>query len=95
MNSFFQQVYDIVQEIPHGRVLSYGQIAHMLGHPRGARQVGWAMRFCPDHLPWWRVVMADGKVTGGSYAAARKQFLEDEGVAFLPDGRVDMRLHNI
>jgi len=91
MNPFFQQVYTIVEQIPHGKVMSYGQIAHVLGQPRGARVVGWAMRYCPDHLPWQRVVMADGSVTGGEYAELRRQLLESEGVAFLIDGRVDMK----
>ncbi|NLG25262.1 MAG: MGMT family protein [Clostridiales bacterium] len=90
MNAFFQQVYDVVARVPHGRVVSYGQIAWMLGSPRAARQVGWAMRSCPDGLPWQRVVMADGSITGGGYAEMRRGMLEAEGVAFLSDGRVDM-----
>jgi len=90
MNPFFQQVYAIVESIPHGKVVSYGQIARLLGNPRAARQVGWAMRVCPEHLPWQRVVMADGSVTGGVYADIRRALLEGEGVTFLPDGRVDM-----
>ncbi len=63
----------------------------MLGSPRAARQVGWAMRRCPDGLPWQRVVMADGTITGGAYAERRRALLEAEGVRFLPVGRVDMR----
>jgi methylated-DNA-protein-cysteine methyltransferase-like protein len=90
MNPFFEQVYAIVERIPCGRAVSYGQIARMLGRPRAAREVGWAMRCCPEGLPWQRVVMADGSVTGGVYADMRRALLEDEGVAFLPDGRVDM-----
>ena len=89
-NPFFQQVYAIVAQIPEGRVMSYGQIAHALGRPRAAREVGWAMRHCPEGLPWQRVVMANGAIAGGEYAALRRQLLEDEGVAFLDDGRVDM-----
>ena len=89
-NSFFKQVYTIVEQIPYGKVVSYGQIALMLGHPRAGREVGWAMRFCPDYLPWQRVVMKDGSITGGVYAEIRKALLESEDVAFLPDGRVDM-----
>jgi len=54
--------------------------------------VGWAMRRCPEHLPWQRVVMNDGSITGGVYADLRRQFLETEDVTFLPDGRVDMEL---
>ena len=88
--SFFQSVYDIVAKIPKGRVTSYGRIARMLGNPRAARQVGWAMRNCPDSLPWQRVVRADGSIVGGGWADIRRALLEEEGVPFLPDGRVDM-----
>ena len=90
MSLFFEQVYAIVEKIPYGTVASYGQIARMLGRPRAAREVGWAMRCCPDHVPWQRVVMADGSITGGVYADLRRAILETEEVAFLPDGRVDM-----
>ena len=92
MDSFFHQVYMVVERIPYGKVVSYGQIAEMLGRPRSAREVGWAMRRCPDGLPWQRVVMADGRVTGGMFAEMRKAILESEGVKFLPDGRVDMEV---
>lgn len=92
MSNFFGQVYDVVNKIPYGKVLSYGQIARILGRPRAAREVGWAMRCCPDHLPWQRVVKADGSITGGEYAEMRRAALIAEGVPFLPDGRVDMGL---
>lgn len=88
---FFNKVYSIVRQIPYGKVVSYGQIAWMLGQPHGARQVGWAMRRCPDELPWQRVVRSDGSIAGGDYAEVRRALLEAEGVPFLPDGRVDMR----
>lgn len=88
---FSARVYFVVARIPRGQVVSYGQIALMLGVPRGARQVGWAMRHCPDGLPWQRVVKADGAIAGGGYAAARRAMLEAENVIFLPDGRVDMK----
>ena len=90
MDRFFEQVYAVLAQIPKGQVISYGQIARLLGYPRAARQVGRAMRCCPEHLPWQRVVMADGSITGGAYAEKRRAMLADEGVAFLPDGRVDM-----
>ena len=88
---FFNKVYSIVRQIPYGKVVSYGQIAWMLGQTHGARQVGWAMRRCPDELPWQRVVRADGSIAGGDYAEVRRALLEAEGVPFLPDGRVDMK----
>ena len=93
MNPFFKQVYSIVEQIPCGKVISYGEIAGILGRPRAAREVGRAMRYCPEELPWQRVVMADGSVTGGAYADIRRAILESEDVMFLPDGRVDMDTH--
>ena len=91
-DSFFQQVYAVVEQIPRGKVISYGAIAKILGRPRAAREVGRAMRYCPERLPWQRVVMADGSVTGGAYADIRKMLLESEGIVFLPDGRADMKV---
>ena len=94
-NLFYQRVYEIVESIPYGMVISYGQIARMLGNPRAAREVGRAMRYCPEHLPWQRVVMSDGSVAGGEHAGERRKKLETEGVSFLPDGRVDMERHSM
>ena len=87
MNPFYENIYSIVAGVPKGSVVSYGQIARMLGRPRSAREVGRAMRVCPDNIPWQRVVMADGAVAGGASAAVRKAMLETEGIEFLPDGR--------
>ena len=83
-------MYSVVAQIPRGSVMSYGQIARALGTPRAARQVDWAMRHCPDNVPWQRVVKENGEITGGEYAEVRRMLLEDEGVSFLTDGRVDM-----
>ncbi|MDR2356341.1 MAG: MGMT family protein [Clostridiales Family XIII bacterium] len=88
--TFFERVYDTIARVPYGRVVSYGQIARVLGNPRAARSVGWACAACPDHLPWQRVVRADGSVAGGAFADMRRALLASEGVSFLPDGRVDM-----
>lgn len=93
MDSFFEAVYRVVAQVPYGHVVSYGQIARLLGNPRAARQVGWAMRCCPDTLPWQRVVRADGSIVGGVHAELRRALLEQEGVTFLPDGRVDLARH--
>ena len=88
--SFFDQVYTVVAKIPYGRVISYGQIARMLGSPRGARTVGWALSACPDGLPWQRVVRADGYIADGEFAELRRALLMEEGVPFINDWRVDM-----
>ena len=89
-DGFPARVYAVVAQIPYGRVASYGQIARLLGASRAARQVGWAMRHCPDELPWQRVVMVDGSIAGGGYAELRRALLEGEGVVLDPSGRVDM-----
>ena len=91
MNLFYKQIYAVVEKIPYGKVVSYGKIAKALGRPRSSREVGRAMRICPDNIPWQRVVMADGSITGGCYSEARKALLESEGVVFMPGGRVDMK----
>jgi len=51
MNSFYEDIYKIVARIPYGKVMSYGRIARILGRPRAAREVGRAMRYCPEALP--------------------------------------------
>jgi len=89
-DTFFNQVYAIVRRVPCGKVVTYGQIAAMLGCPRGGRNVGYAMRVCPDDAPWQRVVMKDGSITGGGFAEIRRGLLEAEDVVFTPDGKVDM-----
>ncbi len=83
-----------MRRVPKGRVISYGEIAKILGCPRAARQVGWAMRQSPNDIPWQRVVKADGTVAGGAHAELRRAMLEAEGVGFLLDGRVDMEKYN-
>jgi len=62
----------------------------MLGNPRAARTVGWALSACPDDLPWQRVVKMDGTIADSGFAELRRAMLYEEGVPFLPDGRVDM-----
>jgi len=91
--SFNQRVYKLVAMVPKGKVTTYGEIARALGNPRGARTVGWAMRHCPDGLPWQRVVRADGSVAGGGVAGQRRVMLEGEGVAFTVEGCVEMKKH--
>jgi methylated-DNA-protein-cysteine methyltransferase-like protein len=88
--SFFDKVYGILARVPSGQVVSYGQIARMLGSPRAARTVGWALSVCPESLPWQRVVRSDGSIAGGGFAELRRKMLLEEGVTFLDDDRVDM-----
>jgi methylated-DNA-protein-cysteine methyltransferase related protein len=94
---FFKRVYAVVRTIPRGKVLTYGQIATLVGSPYMARQVGWAMHGCPKGLPWQRVVGAGGKIlvnslSVGDGALLQRRLLEMEGVHFAGQ-RVDMAEH--
>jgi methylated-DNA-protein-cysteine methyltransferase related protein len=96
VTAFPDRVYQLVQTIPYGRVTSYGRLALALGHPRGARRVGWALSRTPSelHLNAHRVVGHDGYLSGGwAFGAPEVQraLLEAEGVEFKPDGRVDLQ----
>lgn len=93
---FFERAYDVVRQIPEGRVASYGQVARMMGAPRCARQVGYAMHASPGvagGVPCHRVVFRDGSLCRGfafGGPGEQRRMLEAEGVDFLEDGRVDM-----
>ncbi len=94
MNEFTRRIYDAVRQIPAGCVASYGQIAALAGNPRGARGVGFAMRRAPEGLPCHRVVFRDGGLCQGDLFGGpgrQRYLLEEEGVLFLSDGRVDMQ----
>lgn len=80
-SSFQQKVYAIVEQIPKGRVMTYGDIATLAGHPYAARQVGGLAHFGPVELPWHRVVNRFGDCASGYYGGkdGHKQVLEQEG----------------
>jgi methylated-DNA-protein-cysteine methyltransferase-like protein len=89
----FERVYQLVRRVPGGRVVTYGQIAAALGDVRLARTVGWAMRACPDDVPWHRVVNARGGLSTAPLQGelyVQRMLLEDEGVQFDQQGCVDL-----
>lgn len=91
--NMFDRVYEIVSQIPCGRVTSYGQIARMLGNPRWSRAVGYALNVSPEGLPCHRVVDRNGrlaKVFEHDGVNEQRLLLEEEGVEFTLDGRVVM-----
>ena len=95
MPTFRDLVFALVLRVPRGRVTSYGRLAAALGHPRKAREVGWALSSIPEDadLNAYRVVNRDGFLSGGwTFGAPEVQraLLEQEGVRFLLDGRVDL-----
>lgn len=92
--SVFSRFYDIVRQIPPGKVATYGQVARLAGMPRCARTVGYAMAGCTDpSVPCHRVVDRFGgtKACFDTFApGTQRALLEAEGVTFQPDGTVDL-----
>lgn len=86
--NFFEQVYQVVQTIPEGRVTSYGAIARFLGAPQSARMVGWAMNasHLREDIPAHRVVNRLGLLTGKHHFGGTnlmQQLLENEGITVV------------
>lgn len=95
--NFFDRVYAVVRMIPRGQVASYGQIAALLGHPRAARTVGWALNALRDNdihdVPWQRVINSQGRISisrADLGAELQRALLEEEGVEFDYRGHVDL-----
>lgn len=89
-----QRIRDTISDIPKGSVASYGQVAEIAGIPRGARQVGYALRNLPDGhtVPWHRVLQASGRIAfdeDSRQFAEQRRRLEADGVTVI-SGRVDM-----
>jgi len=95
MASLYHQIYDMVRQIPAGKVTTYGRIAELVGGCT-ARMVGYAMAALkrggePD-VPWQRVINAKGKISihGDGFGNAMQRVkLEEEGVEFDANDRVD------
>ena len=82
-DNFFERVYEVVRQVPYGRVTSYGAIAKYLGAARSARMVGWAMNACPEDVSAHRVVNRVGLLSGKHHFEGTnlmQQLLESEGV---------------
>lgn len=94
MNTF-EKIYEVVKQIPSGKVATYGQIAALAGNPRMSRIVGYALHVNPnpDEIPCFRVVNRFGE-TSGSFAFGgpdeQRRLLELDGIEFKSDGRIDL-----
>jgi len=97
MPPFYRLVYRVVRRVPRGKVVTYGQVAAILGQPRAARAVGMALAALRepllDTVPWQRVIGATGRCThrDGFWASVQRDLLEREGVRFDRHGYVDFR----
>ncbi|MDQ6652431.1 MAG: MGMT family protein [Acidobacteriota bacterium] len=89
-----ERVYRIVRSIPRGRVMTYGQLAEILGEGYTARTIGFVMHGSDDQTPWHRVINAQGGCSTGRIAIPydkQQRMLEAEGVNFNEHGRCDLR----
>lgn len=100
VEEFHHQVWDLVRQVPRGKVATYGQIALMLPLPArvdidsyrafGPRWVGGAMAACPDDVPWQRVINAQGKISQRPNAEKQRKLLEEEDIVFVK-GKIDLK----
>ena len=94
MPGFFERVYQLVRQVPPGKVTSYGAIARMLDHPHAARTVGWALHSLPEgsDVPWQRVINSQGRISTScrEHGTDRQRaLLEAEGIEFDERETVD------
>jgi len=95
--SAYETIYNVVRQIPHGQVATYGQVADLANLPGRARLVGYALfRVAPDSdVPWHRVINAKGEISespvryGSDYL--QRELLEQEGIEFNSSGKVNLR----
>ncbi|MDA2926015.1 MGMT family protein [Acidobacteria bacterium AH-259-G07] len=95
-DSVWENVYRIVRQIPPGKVMTYGQIALYFDN-LSPQAVGWAMRFCPEGVPWYRVVNASGGCSTERLPhfppGLQQALLEREGIKFRANGTLDLQLY--
>lgn len=91
--NYREKVYEIVRRIPPGRVMTYGQIAGILGEGYTPRTVGYVLHGSGDDVPWQRVINAQGKCSTGRLTIPmnlQQEMLEYEGIKFDEKGRCDL-----
>jgi len=91
-----ERVYRIVRSIPRGRVMTYGQLAELLGDGYTPRTVGFVMHASDDKTPWHRVINAQGACSTGKIALPadkQQRMLAAEGVEFNERGRCDLQTY--
>ncbi|MBM7703496.1 MGMT family protein [Metabacillus iocasae] len=99
MERFTERALHIIQQIPEGKVMTYGQIAELAGSPRGARQVVRILHSMSDKykLPWHRVINAKGEIAlkDDELVQVQKLSLESEGIELLDGHKVDLKKYQV
>ncbi len=91
-------VYDIVAQIPEGKVTTYGDIARALGHPHASRVVGRILNKNPNPIltPCHRVIKSNGNIGGYAFGKVRKkELLKKEGLSFVGDSTTEFGKYRI
>jgi methylated-DNA-protein-cysteine methyltransferase related protein len=91
--AYREGVYKIIRQIPVGKVMTYGQLATILGEGYTARTVGYVMHGSDEDIPWQRVINSKGKCSTGRLTIPlnlQQELLETEGVVFKASGRCDL-----
>ncbi|MCW8410177.1 MGMT family protein [Legionella sp. PATHC035] len=96
--AFSKEVLRLIKSIPRGKVVTYGDIARLAGHPQGARGVGWLLHSCTQshNLPWQRVLKSGGKLSfpaDSPLYLLQQDLLEKEDI-IIADGRVDLKTYS-
>ncbi|GAB2657600.1 DNA base-flipping protein [Vibrio panuliri] len=94
MDQFLAQIFAVIQQIPTGKITSYGEVAKMAGYPGYARHVGKALGNLPEgsKLPWHRVVNSQGQISlKGNDLERQKKRLHAEGVECSEQGKINLR----
>ena len=99
---YYEQVWALARQVPHGQVATYGQLAQLIPAPEGfdpktykafsPRWAGSAMAACPDDVPWQRVINSQGKISKRPGAEKQRQLLEGEGILFVKD-KIDLKTY--
>jgi methylated-DNA-protein-cysteine methyltransferase related protein len=96
-SKYQERVYEIVREIPAGRVMTYGQIAAMLGAGYTPRTIGYVMHAADtENIPWQRVINSQGACSTGKMMLPvnlQQKMLADEGIKFNEKGRCDLNIY--
>ncbi|MGL1892035.1 MAG: MGMT family protein [Spirochaetaceae bacterium] len=97
MTELSEKIVNTILNIPNGKVLSYGAVAALAGHPGAARQVSWLLNSQTKrlNLPWFRVINSKGTISikDSEGYLMQKELLENEGIVFNHKDQIDLKIY--
>ena len=96
INDRYKNIYNVVSQIPKGKIATYGQVANLAGLPGCARMVGYALNTLPENndIPWFRVINSQGRISrlpDPLLEEVQRQILQSEGVEICKNGRISLK----